>query len=719
MLLLLPLLGHAALLGGPATPYPTGSYDSASARGYFLRRPLRLASRAVEIGFKSASFAGALLSDALSGDEIDGPRAEERGVALTNLLVDLGPAFIKIGQSASVRSDLLPPQYVKALTSLQEDVPAFSSAEARDIIVAELGKDKAQSLIAGLSAEPIAAASLGQVFRGTYEGQAVAVKVQRPSITDRIALDMCLVREVVAPIAGAFGAPGDIAGIADAWGAGLVDELDYNAEARNAALFNEELAGSPLEGRVFAPAVVDGASSRRVLTTEWVEGERLDRTAATDDVPRLASLAMNTYMNMMLETGTLHCDPHPGNLLRTPDGRLCVLDWGLVTSLDSELRLTLIEHVAHIVARDYAAIPADLVKLGFVPAGQEQAALSSGVVDLLTETYSKRAEGGGFANFDVPALFEELQVLSADAGASIFQIPPYFAYIAKAFATLEGIGLSADPNYSILNETLPYISRRILTDPAPRMAGALETFVFGETKGDKSARVLDAERVGTLVDGARRYAAAAAVLAADGVVAESDGSGSGGGGGGGEGEGGAASAAVVAQAERAADSLLDLLAEDTPASRLVLEQVVLLLGASSRQRWSELRARSGTLPLPSSPGGGGGGGDGGGERSVLGTLVDPLGLFRSSSLVTNDARDLAALEAADKLSALAAELFDGASVGTAAGTVPSGQAIDQRELVSALARKAFSRRDDLQRLSRRVAVEALDQVTERLAARGS
>ena len=216
-------------------------------------------------------------------------------------------------------------------------------------------------------------------------------------------------------------------GVADTWGAGLVEELDYSAEARNAAAFNEELAGGALEGRVFAPSVIASASSRRVLTTEWIDGERLDKTAATEDVPRMASLAMNTYMKMMLDSGSLHCDPHPGNLLRTADGRLCILDWGLVTRLDSDLRLTLIEHVAHIVARDYAKIPADLVRLGFVPDGQEEAALSSGVVDLLTYTYAKRAEGGGFVNFDVPALFDELRALSADAGAAIFQIPPYFA----------------------------------------------------------------------------------------------------------------------------------------------------------------------------------------------------------------------------------------------------------------------------------------------------
>ena len=162
-----------------------------------------------------------------------------------------------------------------------------------------------------------------------------------------------------------------------------------------------------------AQAVVADATSRRVLTTEWVDGERLDETGARDDVPRLASLAMNSYMWMMLDSGLLHCDPHPGNLLRAPDGRLCILDWGLVTQLDEDLRLTLIEHVAHLVARDYAKVPGDLVRLGFVPEGGEDAAADAGVVDLLTRAYSKRAEGGGFANFDVPGLIDELRGLSS------------------------------------------------------------------------------------------------------------------------------------------------------------------------------------------------------------------------------------------------------------------------------------------------------------------
>ena len=683
----LPLLHllPCALLGGPPTPYPTGVYSATDAGAYYLRRPAEVGARALEIGLRSSGFLSGLLIDKLSGEGAS--REDERAAALTELIVELGPTFIKIGQSASVRTDLLPPAYVKALTTLQEDVPAFSTREAREILKAELG-DAASALLDGLAAEPIAAASLGQVYRATIDGADVAVKVQRPAITERIALDMHLVRSA-GPVLGFFGVPGDLVGIADAWGSGLVAELDYTAEATNAARFNEQVqSDSVLSGQVFAPRVIEAASSRRVLTTEWIDGERLDQTKSPEDVPRLASLAMNAYMYMMLGSGSLHCDPHPGNLLRTADGKLCILDWGLVTELDADLRLTLIEHVAHIVAREYEKLPADLVRLGFVPAGAEVAAQDSGVVDLLAKTYSKRAEGGGFANFDVPALFDELRGLAADAGSSLFQIPPYFAYIAKAFATLEGIGLSADEDYSILNETLPYISRRMLSDPSPRTAGALQTFVFSEAKDDPTQRVLDADRVTTLLDGAQRYAASAASSSTAGtMVGTSTTSGE-----------AAAGAGLEVRAEQAADAVLDFLREDSPASRLVTEQLVIVLAAASRNAWSDLRSRSGSLP-PSSNGM---------SRSVLGTIVDPLGIFRASPLITNSVRDLAALDAITTLAPRAAELLSGG------GPAASPSDAELQQLARALGAKAWARREDLREVSRRVAVEALDQAATRM-----
>ena len=427
----------AVLALNSASPYPRGTYDPTAARDYFSKQPLEVAGRALELVAKSAGFGVSLLSDALS-DDLE-KRADERASELVTLLTNLGPTFIKAGQSASIRTDLLPPAYINGLTALQDQVPPFPSDEARRIIREELGRD-ASSVFSELSDTPVAAASLGQVYRGTLpDGTAVAVKVQRPDMDRRIALDMLLIRDFAAPLAKLVGVPGDLVGTADAWGKGFVDELNYEDEKTNAERFNTDVARSSLSGRVFAPNVIDSCSTRRVLTTEWIVGERLDRSSVPEDVPRLCSVAMNIYLEMMLDTGVLHCDPHPGNLLRTPDGKLCILDWGLVTTVRPDLQLTLIEHVAHLTAEDYGKVPGDLVKLGFVPEGGESIVMGNGVVDYLTDTYSTWKSGGGAAKLDVPVLFNRVRELAAESDNGIFQIPPYFAYVAKSFSVLEGI----------------------------------------------------------------------------------------------------------------------------------------------------------------------------------------------------------------------------------------------------------------------------------------
>ena len=235
----------------------------------------------------------------------------------------------------------------------------------------------------------------------------------------------------------------------------------------------EAIAKTPLKGAVFAPPVVREYSSRRVLTTKWIDGEKLDSSASTD-VAALCSVAMNTYLTMMLECSILHCDPHPGNLKRTPDGRLCILDWGLVTVLQPDLQLSYIEHIAHLTSKDYAKVPGDLVKLGFVPEGKQKAVLEAGVVDVLSSVYTKFAGGGGAAKIDVNQVISEMNGLAGTYG-NLFQLPPYFAYIARAFGVLEGIGLTVDPDYAIVGECLPYISQRLLTDNSERTGSALST----------------------------------------------------------------------------------------------------------------------------------------------------------------------------------------------------------------------------------------------------
>merc|ERR1711906_26601 len=141
-----------------------------------------------------------------------------------------------------------------------------------------------------------------------------------------------------------------------------------------------------------------------------------------------------------------------------------------------------IEHMAHLTSADYAEVPKDLLLLGFIPESKSDLIRDSGVVDTLAEIYGSWTWGGGAASVDVNKVIADLQELTAERG-NLFQIPPYFAYIAKSFSVIEGIGLSNDPKYSIINECLPYVSNRLLTDQ-DQMGNALNTFVFGPDKSN-------------------------------------------------------------------------------------------------------------------------------------------------------------------------------------------------------------------------------------------
>lgn len=316
---------------------------------------------------------------------------------------------------------------------------------------------------------------------------------------------------------------------------------------------------------------------------------------------------------MLLEMGILHCDPHPGNLLRTPDGKLAILDWGMVTAIPPQLQLTLIEHMAHLTSGDYAEVPRDLLLLGFVPEDKADVIEDSGVVDVLANIYGAWTSGGGLATINANDVLQQLQDLAGKKG-NLFQIPPYFAYIAKSFSVLEGIGLSNDPNYSIINECLPYVSNRLLTDK-DSMGNALNTFVFGPDKSNFGTRLVDFKRVEQLVTGFGSFAATVAVERniGDRVVHSR-----------------------TEMLESVADQLLDVILteEETPLQEIVNEQLAKILAASTRTLWSEARTRSGVLPT---------------GRTVLGTIVDPLGVFQTSPLVNTNDQDERTMELTMKL----------------------------------------------------------------------
>ncbi len=569
-------------------------------------------------------------------------------------------------------------------------MPAFDTATAKAILEEEWGVPVEQVLEGGLSESqtPVAAASLGQVYKGKLKGSGmeVAIKVQRPDITNQIALDMHLLREA-APIARrTFNLNTDTEGTVDAWGAGFVDELDYLQEAQNGEFFMEQIQKTSLKDVVLAPKVVQDFTSGKVLMTEWIDGERLDKSSQSD-VTILCSICMNTYLTMLLEMGLLHCDPHPGNLLRTPDGKLCILDWGMVTSIPSQLQLTLIEHMAHLTSRDYAEVPRDLYLLGFVPADKEDVIEDSGVVDVLAGIYGQWTDGGGLKSINANEVLSQMQDLASTRG-NLFQIPPYFAYIAKSFSVLEGIGLSNDEDYSIIDECLPYVSNRLLTDQQS-MGNALNTFIFGPDKHNLDTRLVDPKRIKQLVSGFGDFTASSASGVLSTPTTETNTSNN---------------TASVEQLDQVADQVLDVILteEETPLQKILIEQIAKILAANTRSLWTEARERSGVLPT---------------GRTVLGTIVDPLGLFQTSPLVNKNEQDEKIVKTTEDLIEVLRKIQSKNEGPDMAGSVTDIQSLSSEEIVAfsrILSTKLWERRSALAKSSNRFLNQMLQLTVTRL-----
>jgi len=534
---------------GDVEPEELWRYDPVKTREYFATRPITLLKRGVRSFILLGSFSARLWLDRkTSGENVSDEKKKQvntkRATQLRNLLVSLGPTYVKLGQVLSSRADLLPAEYIDELRVLQDKVPPFDDDLARRILERELGPAASRL---SLSSTPIASASLGQVYKGTWrndsgELEEVAVKVQRPGALVAISLDVGIIRVFAEPWRRWNNLNSDLEGLVDEWGRRFIAELDYEAEATNGENFATAMAArSDLGGVVSAAPVFRQASTRRVLTTGWIDGVRLQDSKA-DDTAQLCAVALTSYLAMLLDLGYLHADPHPGNLLRTNDGKLCILDWGLVTPVSKDLSTAILRFIAHLVSKDFEAVPGDLDAMGFIPTGKREAMEDSGVARALGLLFSALARGGGAQGFrdelglpdddrikeirkelkgvkdpkkrrdafleaagtdsKVAQLTKDLEGVQEKYG-NIFQIPAYFGYILRAFSVLEGIGLSCDKNYSIANECYPYVARRLLTDKSPETRKALEQLLYGKESGEHA--VLSVKRVRQLSNAFGNY----------------------------------------------------------------------------------------------------------------------------------------------------------------------------------------------------------------------
>lgn len=501
------------------------TYDVERIRAYWGRRPAAVAKRSAAVLGDVIGWVVALLVDIQTGNVEK--NSAERADQLKDIIAQQGPAFVKVGQAVAIRPDLLPPAYLEALQTLLDGVKPFSSEEARELIRNELGRPL-EEVFEDVEAfdKPIASASIGQVYKARLKqtpgmkeeqgsfGSDVAVKVQRPKILDTVTLDLLVIRSVIESLAklpknGPLaqvqqGAEGFLP-VLDVAAERFLEELDFGLEASNASRFEADMNAVPfVRGTIKVPHVFQSVSTRKVLTQEWVMGRKLTEIEASntnaETREKLVETLLNSYMVQFLETGFLHADPHPGNFMLMDDGRLCILDYGMMTTITEEQRIAFVEYIAHLSAKEYDKTLEDLVNLGFVPrALADDPASREIVVPVLAETLETLyGSGGGITtktdalnaqqSSRVGELSDKLDALSKEYP---LQLPPYFVLILRAFGTLEGLGLSVDSNYAIVDECFPYIARRLLSDDAPRMRNALRSFVYGGSDRLKVSRVKD------------------------------------------------------------------------------------------------------------------------------------------------------------------------------------------------------------------------------------
>ncbi|CAN0827006.1 Uncharacterized aarF domain-containing protein kinase At1g71810, chloroplastic [Linum grandiflorum] len=428
----------------------------------YSKKPLIVARRLFQLGLTFGQWFGARFIDGLSdkSDQVFEIRAAE----LRRILQELGPAYVKIAQAVSSRSDLIPPSYLDELSLLQDRIAPFSTEIALKTIEEELGLP-IDLIFSEISPEPIAAASLGQVYQARLRssGQLVAIKVQRPGVQAAIALDILILRYIVGIIRrfGKFNS--DLQAVIDEWASSLFREMDYTNEAKNGLKFRE-LYGDIKD--VIVPEMFSEYTTRKVLVMEWIEGQKL---AEVKDI-YLVEVGVYCSFRQLLECGFYHADPHPGNLLRTYDGKLAYLDFGMMGDFRQELQLGFIEACLHLVNRDFDALSEDFVTLGFLPPTADREAVTRALTGVF-----KNAIDRGVRNISFGDLLGDLGVTMYKFK---FQIPSYFSLVIRSLAVLEGIAISFDPNYKVLGSTYPWIARKVLTDSSPQLKSSLKSLLY-------------------------------------------------------------------------------------------------------------------------------------------------------------------------------------------------------------------------------------------------
>ncbi len=399
----------------------------------------------------------------------DAAVGSERGRHLREMLDELGPTFVKFGQLLSTRPDVVPPDIVAELRSLQDDVTPFPFAQVRAVVEDELGLTLEQAFLS-FGERPIAAASIGQVHRAVLpNGDDVVVKVQRPNAPRQIENDLALLYQAARIIRERVRALDfiDVNDLVDEFARFIRQELDYKLEARHAETFRRNFADSEV---VVVPKVYWDYSGVRLVTLEYLEGVQLAdfelESTALDARRELAYRVTDTWMEMIFRHGFFHGDPHPANVLVLDRGRIGLVDFGLVGKLTDEDMARLTRLFIDAATENVDALPRRLAELGVRYPKEREDEFAAELRELFYRYY-----GASLADIDPIQVIREGFALIYSMN---LRLPTRFVLLDKAIATLGSVGVELYPDFNVFEVARPYARELMLErfSPARLAAGA-------------------------------------------------------------------------------------------------------------------------------------------------------------------------------------------------------------------------------------------------------
>ena len=375
----------------------------------------------------------------------------ERAEILLETLLTLGPTFIKLGQLLSTRPDILPKAYIDVLSSLQDDVPAASWEESKQVIEAELGP--VEEVFDEFDTEPISGASLGQVYLATYEGQQVAVKIRRPNIESLVEADLRVLRWSI-PVLVRFLGEGrafSLDNLTDEFAKTIRQEMNY---ARERDIL-EEIRGNFEENRdIRIPRSVEAACGPRVLTMEYLPGVKITDISRLDEMgldrTELATKLQRIYLQMIVQDGVFHADPHPGNLAVAEDGSIIFYDFGMSSTVDSFIQDKIVEFYIAVANQNIDAILDTLVDMGTLSPTADRKIMGE-----VMELAIADARGDDIEQYRVNQIIEQVD-------STIYEfplrLPRNLALVLRVATVVEGVCVTLDADFDFISVATDYLT---------------------------------------------------------------------------------------------------------------------------------------------------------------------------------------------------------------------------------------------------------------------